>query len=572
MKAKFFTTLFLGLFLINFASALSSYVLFEDQTEVTTIVDGESIKFKAFAITNEATISLNANMYDSNGNLVHGFGTFSGGCIFSKEFQITSDMYSVGSFKISVQSVDSGNNIRTNSIYLTVIPAQTNTAPILTLSGSNPQEIILGNPYLELGATAYDLEDGDLTSSIGTDNQVNVNTVGTYQVHYSVKDSDNNLVSFSRTVNVIALVDDTVPVITLLGDNPQETILGNAYLELYATALDETDGDLTTSIIIDSSAVNTAIVGTYTVTYNVADSSGNIAAEKSRTVNVVEAPFIDTTAPIITMLGNTPLAILLNSVYTDVGATALDETDGDLTTSIINVSNVDTTTIGTYQVTYNVADVAGNNAVEVVRTVNVVEELDTTAPIIIIISPKAKTYYDKDMFFKVQLDEDAVTTFSLDGKSNVTMTKTGDFVFQYDRRVSYDTHELIFYATDAAGNVGTAKVTFKVRKKSNNDDEEENETVVINSYYEEPKNTTVEAVTLSKAKEKPKSMLGWIIVLFLGVGILIMLLIIILMKKEIEKKPDGIYESADDLYENSEAQDADSNKVANNYSSADELY
>ena len=36
-------------------------------------------------------------------------------------------------------------------------------------------------------------------------------------------------------------------------------------------------------------------------------------------------------------------------------------------------STVDTTALGSYTVTYNVSDAAGNAAVEVVRTVNVVE-------------------------------------------------------------------------------------------------------------------------------------------------------------------------------------------------------
>ena len=55
--------------------------------------------------------------------------------------------------------------------------------------------------------------------------------------------------------------------------------------------------------------------------------------------------------------------------YTDAGATATDPFDGDLTESIVTVNPVDTSTAGTYTITYNVSDAAGNNADEVTRTV-----------------------------------------------------------------------------------------------------------------------------------------------------------------------------------------------------------
>ena len=62
----------------------------------------------------------------------------------------------------------------------------------------------------------------------------------------------------TRTVRVI---DTGKPIITLTGDNPQTIEFGMAYTELNATATDRVDGDLTGSIVIDSSAVNTDRVG-----------------------------------------------------------------------------------------------------------------------------------------------------------------------------------------------------------------------------------------------------------------------------------------------------------------------
>ena len=68
----------------------------------------------------------------------------------------------------------------------------------------------------------------------------------------------------------------------------------------------------------------------YTVTYNVTDSSGNDASEVTRTVNVT-----DTTAPVITLNGDTQITVEVGSTYTDLGATASDNYDGDITADIV---------------------------------------------------------------------------------------------------------------------------------------------------------------------------------------------------------------------------------------------
>ena len=84
--------------------------------------------------------------------------------------------------------------------------------------------------------------------------------------------------------------DTIAPVITLVGEDPQMLYVGDAYTELGATATDDVDGDLTASIVIDATAVDTSTVGSYVVTYNVSDAAGNAAAEVTRTVTVEEVP------------------------------------------------------------------------------------------------------------------------------------------------------------------------------------------------------------------------------------------------------------------------------------------
>jgi hypothetical protein len=71
------------------------------------------------------------------------------------------------------------------------------------------------------------------------------------------------------------------------------------------------------------------------VTYNVSDNAGNAAATVTRNVNVV-----DTTPPVITLLGVTPVTVEVGGIYSDAGATAADIGDGDLTGAIVTANPV----------------------------------------------------------------------------------------------------------------------------------------------------------------------------------------------------------------------------------------
>jgi hypothetical protein len=68
----------------------------------------------------------------------------------------------------------------------------------------------------------------------------------------------------------------------------------------------------------------------------------------------------DQIPPKITVLGENPVMIPCGGSYTDAGATAVDETDGDLTSAINTISTVNTAGAGSYTVTYRVSDAAGN--------------------------------------------------------------------------------------------------------------------------------------------------------------------------------------------------------------------
>ena len=82
--------------------------------------------------------------------------------------------------------------------------------------------------------------------------------------------------------------DAVPPVLTLVGDAAIEIDSGVSYRDGGATALDNIDGDITGDITV-TGAVNTAVVGNYTLTYNVSDFAGNPAVSVTRTVTVAPA-------------------------------------------------------------------------------------------------------------------------------------------------------------------------------------------------------------------------------------------------------------------------------------------
>jgi hypothetical protein len=86
----------------------------------------------------------------------------------------------------------------------------------------------------------------------------------------------------------------------------------------------------------------------------------------------------DTTAPVIELIGNNTITMSTGDTYTEQGATANDDVDGDITSDIITTGTVDTNTAGTYTITYSATDKTGNTST-VTRTVNVVA-VDISGP------------------------------------------------------------------------------------------------------------------------------------------------------------------------------------------------
>ena len=285
--------------------------------------------------------------------------------------------------------------------------------------------------YSDEGATATDLGSSVNVTTSGT---VDASTVGSYTITYSAADGANTATG-TRTVNV---VDTTAPVITLNGQSSVIHEAGGEYKDLGASAVDLLDGNVEVEV---KSEVNVDELGDYVISYTAVDSSGNKAKNLERKVKVV-----DTTAPVITLMGSSVMSIEVGQAYVELGSNAKDSLDGDITESVKVTGAVNANQVGEYQLRYNVSDNAGNEAQELVRTVVVG---DTGAPIITLKGKMVEILEAGEIF------EDAGATAKDTGDGNVTV---GIEVTGKVDSSKPGLYEIFYNVTDSQGNAATQVV------------------------------------------------------------------------------------------------------------------
>lgn len=165
------------------------------------------------------------------------------------------------------------------------------TIPVITLTGAATINLDVGDTYTELGATALDNIDGDITGSIVITGSVDTGTEGTYYKYYNVSDAaENAATQVARTVVVSAVVipDTTKPVIVLSPATLTYNLtVGDTFTLPTATLTDNVDSTISISPV--SNDVDTATAGAYSVIYSgYEDAAGNVADSVTITVNVFE--------------------------------------------------------------------------------------------------------------------------------------------------------------------------------------------------------------------------------------------------------------------------------------------
>jgi len=182
-------------------------------------------------------------------------------------------------------------------------------------------------------------------------------------------DSEGNPCIYEPTLTTEAATDITETsatlngVISIVSENcevPNNTEQGF----VYSTEIQPTLADIQVNVngtnissTIEGLSPNTTYYVRAFLTNNFGDFYGD---EVSFTTNV-----LDTTPPVVTIIGDNPLELNIGENYTELGANANDDIDGDITQDIIiDSSNLNTALAGNYAVTYSVSDSSNNSTSE----------------------------------------------------------------------------------------------------------------------------------------------------------------------------------------------------------------
>lgn len=324
------------------------------------------------------------------------------------------------------------------------IPIQGDTTPPLINGATAVYLVNVDNPVsvntFKSTLTATDETDGDVTSNITVTSDAytgNEDTLGDYNVQFSVTDSANNTSSVTVIFRVVDVVD---PLINLVGGTSINIEYGTSWSDPGYSCNDNYDPTCTVST---SGTVNDSVLGSYTLYYDATDSSGNTATQRSRTVIVQ-----DTTPPTITLSGNSTIYVEYGDSFTDPGATATDIHDGNVQVGVSGT--VDTNTLGSYTLTYYSQDDRGNTALEVTRTVIV---RDTTDPVVTLNGDS--TVYVEYGGSYTELGAEAYDEHTGSSPTNIG----GDTVDPN----TVGTYVITYSSTDYSGNIGIATRTVIVQ-------------------------------------------------------------------------------------------------------------
>jgi len=342
----------------------------------------------------------------------------------------------VGPFPVGLTVViwtatDNAGNISTATQNVVITDT---TVPTLSLTGTDPYTLEVGQTYVDAGATFSDLVDGTgAVTAVGT---VSTTAPATVVLTYDYTDTAGNAaIQLTRTVNV---VDTTAPAFS------------NALADIYVEATGiTTPYTFIAPTVTDSYGVASIIpsnsgpfpVGLTAVIWTATDNAGNIS---TATQNVV---ITDTTAPVITLIGMDPYTLNVGQTYIDAGATFTDLVDG--TGAVTAVGTVTTTAPNTVLLTYDYTDAAGNAAVTITRTVDVTTP---SADIALTHSvSKAAPLAGEQVIFTI--------TATNNGPNDATgVVVTNDIYTNVPASMSFDTYTVtqgLFDAATGVWNLGT---------------------------------------------------------------------------------------------------------------------
>ena len=261
----------------------------------------------------------------------------------------------------------------------------TPTAFALTLNATdNDSNSLIWSIATPANRGTAQIDSNNTSASVSYTPQANVNGSDTFtvQVDDGQGGTDNIQINVSITPQNDAPIITNTPLSLSIEENT------TAVTAITVTDIDSTEFTYTLSGIdspLFSMVGNTLTFNTapdfenpqdsgrdniYNVTITASDggNDNNESAAKAFAITVTD---VDDSAPVITLNGVNPVTLMQGVTYEDAGASATDDQDGSV--GVTTSGSVDTSTLGTYTITYTATDTAGNISTAT-RTVNVVAD------------------------------------------------------------------------------------------------------------------------------------------------------------------------------------------------------
>ena len=247
-------------------------------------------------------------------------------------------------------NIDININKKKNNI-ITIIISSILLLLIILSYLSMPKIKLIGDKEINLSYKDEYKEDGYIVKNIGKDynKEVNINNnieehkVGEYQVEYSIKYLFFNI----KKIRKVNIIDKDMPIIRV-DNNPIKICPLDNLEEIEYYSYDEYDGDITSNVIVMEDKDY--------VTFKVKDSSLNEDILKVKLIR------IDEDKPVINLKGDSVIYLYGNTKYQELGYSAEDNCDGDITDKVV-VSGEVLDDIGEYTINYTVVDSSNNKSV-----------------------------------------------------------------------------------------------------------------------------------------------------------------------------------------------------------------
>lgn len=163
------------------------------------------------------------------------------------------------------------------AVYILLMNIKSNEPPQISIgidddvfSVSDTSDVLLN------GVTAYDKEDGDISSKIIIEPLSTFDNENKRVITYVVVDSDNNV---TKVEKYISYSDYSSPEITADGELTFAIGTKDSDILSRMKCIDDIDGDISDKIIIQSSNLQRTKLGTYSITFSVANSCGDVISK-----------------------------------------------------------------------------------------------------------------------------------------------------------------------------------------------------------------------------------------------------------------------------------------------------